>query len=170
MGWVTVMEAVTDASGTFAIPAWGPKRLHVRGAIGNASPALFLFKTGYVYERLTDRSRRFDEHAPFARDRNSPNPMRSYWNGKTIALKRFTENSEAYAESLRFVDVDVAALLETEECNWKEIPHFLLAIDRQSRNFEAQRTRWQLPTLKYLSTAYSRPCGPFLQFVEEHGK
>ena len=46
MGYVTVMEDVTNANGEFSFPGWGPKKWR-NGAIRDGAPLLILFKPGY---------------------------------------------------------------------------------------------------------------------------
>ena len=81
-GQLMVMESVTDKEGKFSFPAFGPKRAP-KGHLVNRDPQLLLFKSGYEYQRLNN---------PYSSDREMRlRPVRrSVWNGRVIALKKFT--------------------------------------------------------------------------------
>ncbi len=161
-GWVMVMETVTDTSGRFDFPGWGPKKHVGGGLVRNGSPLLILFKSGYELGYLRQRKQSSVEYAPLH--------MRSDWDGQTIKLKRFEGSADAYAEKLAFLDIQIDSLLYNEECNWKAIPKFLWASAEQSKIFAAQNTRRQLPSIDNMSLAYDRDCGSLRAYVEEHGK
>jgi hypothetical protein len=161
-GWVMVMETVTDTSGRFDFPGWGPKRHKGGGLIRNGSPVLILFKSGYELGYLRQRRQSSVEYAP--------SHMHSDWDGQTIKLQRFEGSVDAYAEKLAFLDDQIDSLLGAEGCNWKSIPKFLWAAAQQSNVFVVQRTRRKLRSLKYMSDRYSKDCGSLHDYVEEHGK
>jgi hypothetical protein len=162
VGYVMVMEAVTDASGKFAFPAW-TKRHRGWGAITNGAPKLIYFKTGY-YSGAEVNSTGTDV---------APAHMHSDRDGKKILLPRFTGSLEEYGRSLSlFLAIMIDELLSRDDCNWRAIPKFLWAVEQQHRVFVAQHVSefWRLNSLDSLSQSYSRNCGSLRQYVEEHGR
>jgi hypothetical protein len=144
--------------------------LNVTGAIDNRSPILILFKAGYAHERLNDRARPWDQLAPFSRDGNTLNPIPSYWNGKTIPLRRFDGSVAQYSEQLDFLQVSITTLLQYGECAFRAVPKFLWSVEQQRRVFQDQQVRSTLSSLTGLSDAFSGKCGSLKSFVEEHAK
>ena len=164
MGYVMVMEAVTDTSGKFSFPGWGPKRHRGSGIIRSGAPKLIFFKSGY-YSGAEANSNLTEA---------APKHMHSDWDGKNVPLPRFNGSLKEYADTFSFLDIQIDALLSTKECNWRAIPKFLWALDQQVRLFNAgDATRWRIPTLTSLDESYGRrnpDCTGLKQYVEEHGR
>ena len=116
-GYVKVMETVTDGSGTFHFPGWGP-RLNMRpGLVRNhTAPAIMVFKSGYAYRAVGNKG---DAGAP------APSQMKSDWNEKTIEITRASRQEPTKQDSSPFLDTDVSNLKNTEFA--VEIPRFLCA-------------------------------------------
>jgi len=159
VGYVTVMETVTDTSGKFSFAAWGPKRHRDSGLVRSGAPLLIFFKSGY-YSGARGNAAPTDA---------APAHMHSDWHEKTIQLSRFQGSLREYADSLAVIDILIDSLLSNDECNWKAIPKFLWAVEQQNRVFVASNVR-QLRDLDYLSIAYDRKCGSLKRYVQEHGK
>src|SRR5947209_1251959 len=54
-GWFKVIEATTDASGKYVIPAWGPETKRVEGVLKDGAPLLIFFRPGYEFHQATNR-------------------------------------------------------------------------------------------------------------------
>lgn len=157
---VMVLEAVTDADGRFTIPAWGPKLSSRRLSAGQ--PAFWIFKSGYDLGVAFSRTGALDY---------APERMTSTVNGETIPLKKFEGSIDAYADRLTYLGADIDQLLRNaSECNWKGMPKFLVAIDRQARLFDTTVTTAPLSQLKFMDGRAGNSCGSLMQYVEEHGK
>ncbi len=159
VGWMMVMETVTDASGKFSFPGWGPIPHRGPGIIRSGAPILFLFKSGYYFGGSEN---------PIGRG-TAPEHMKSSWDGKTITMPKFKGSPAEYAVAIGNLDVWVDQLLGNDQCNWKAIPKFLWAVEQQNRVFIANKFR-ELSSLNYLSLRYDRKCGSLEAYVEEHGK
>ena len=113
-----VFETVTDAQGRYRFPAWGPK-LNTRFPLGSfdfRAPALDFFLTGYGPDG------RANEYPP--REALLP----SYWDGKTIQLKRFTGTDEQWAQTLSFLQT---RLDWAPGMDWRRVPRITLALEVQ---------------------------------------
>jgi len=129
-GQIMVMETVTDDKGRFYFPAWGPKSTPVNFPqpltsephLVTRDPHLLFFKSGYKWRGLENE---------FSGDYNKGSLRKSDWNGKTIKMERFTGNLKEYAKYLDFFDPRFIR----EDCNWKEVPKMVLAIDQQRHMF-----------------------------------
>jgi hypothetical protein len=115
VGYMKVMETVTDKNGRFHFPGWGPRpNLHF-GEIRQAAPALMLFKSGYRYISMENNGNSMDA---------APHATRSDWNHQTITMKPhlWTLRDEAYAPLV----TDVESLWRHGE--WHRIHRFLCAL------------------------------------------
>jgi hypothetical protein len=127
VGQIMVMETVTDSKGHFYFPAWGPKTvpstmphpLRTQPHLATRDPHILLFKSGYKWMGL--------ENGRY----NKGSVRKSEWSGKTIRIERFTGNLEGYAKSLNFFNPRFIR----EDCNWKNVPQMVLAIDKQAQVF-----------------------------------
>lgn len=162
VGWVKVMEAVTDAKGRFAFDGWGPVEWKKPGALQGGSPTLILFKDGYQITFLVQQTRE--------RNGMAPAHMRSDYDKKTIKLARFRGSMGDYARHVARLDTDIDSLLATGECNFKAIPHFLNSVDKVNEVFLAMRLTNHVRSLSYLGERYSKGCGDLKSYVLEHAR
>jgi hypothetical protein len=110
-----VAEAVTDATGRFLIPGWGPKPRVALMALQDKSPQLLLFKHGYAPLILRNESRpAFIKSYPNYRSmtarqisermtsEGNPNEpiQESFWNGMSIQLEPFQGTQERWLQLL----------------------------------------------------------------------
>ena len=156
-------EAVTDGSGAFRIPAWGPIR-----ATYWYPPALWLFKSGYSV--LTLNSWNSTGHPVSSAAPSS----KSHYNGETLELPPFEGTLEKYAEHLA-TNANQPEWL-TQHCAWKGAPKFLSALAAESERFRLAGAKNVWP---YDRTYYEKldtyadvrsECGSIKQFVQEHGQ
>ena len=82
MGYVKVMEDVTNANGEFSFPGWGPK-IWLNGAIRDGAPLLILLKPGYEVSFVWEEKYGVE----FA-----PSHLSSSWNGKAISAEEVHED------------------------------------------------------------------------------
>jgi hypothetical protein len=66
----------------------------------------------------------------------------SYWDGKVAEMKRFEGDVEKYSENIDRFDNPVGYIIE--DCGWKKIPNILMALTKQNRIFEKNKTRNRL--------------------------
>lgn len=159
IGQLKVMEAVTDKNGRFTFPAWGPVEVS-KGHLVSEDPQLLLFKSGYHYQRLSNK---------YTSDRELRlRPIRrSDWTGKTIELQSFKGSKEKYAKHLGSLNNDLYPLLGSEACDWKQIPQMLLALTQQSRAFRKLGIEALYDVDVYLPVS-ERKCGSPKAFFEAY--
>ena len=160
MGYVTVMEDVTNANGEFSFPGWGPKKWR-NGAIRDGAPLLILFKPGYDVRFLWETKYGVE----FA-----PSDLSSSWDGKVIPLKKFAGSLDTYDQYLSGLRTFLDTLLLEGGCAWKEAPRFLAAIDRQHKVLLAARTFAGLASLESMESRAGKSCGHLKAYVLEHGR
>ena len=110
-----VAEAMTDATGRFLIPGWGPKPRVALMALQDKSPQLLLFKHGYAPLILRNESRSaFIKSYPNYRSmtarqisermtsEGNPNEpiQESFWSGMSIQLEPFQGPSDRWLDLL----------------------------------------------------------------------
>lgn len=162
VGWVKVMEAVTDANGRFAFDGWGPIEWKKAGALQGGSPTLILFKDGYQITFLVQQTRE--------RNGMAPSHMRSDYDKKTIKMARFRGSTSDYARHVARLDTNIDSLLSTEECNFRAIPRFLGSVDKVNEIFLSQKLPNHVRSLTYLGERYSKGCGDLKSYVLEHSQ
>ena len=138
-GQLMVMESMTDKSGRFYFPSWGPKR-RPRGTFNlfasrphlvYSDPQLLLFKRGYEYLRLRNK---------IISDYNTGGLRKSDWSGRTIELKPFAGTIKAYENQFEWFNryLERVAADVPEECGWKKIPNTIRAMNRERMHLIAQ--------------------------------
>lgn len=131
---VQILEAVTDFSGRYSFPSWGPK-FALFGQMRSASPEIFVFKTGYKFRALYN-----EWHSGL-------DTTKSAWNRKTIALEPFSGTLSAYVEQLSSLNsglwnagVDVGRH-SGEYCGWTKFPKMLRQLDKLEAELRAAGVR-----------------------------
>lgn len=158
-GQLMVMETVTDSQGKFSFPGFGPKPA-VTSHLVHKDPELILFKSGYRYQILTN------EYSGDIELRTRA-VRRSEWNGKTIELKPFKGGAVEYANHLGSLNNNLYPLLGSDSCEWKKIPHMLLALTQQSRIFKKAGIEALYDVNVYLPVSENK-CGSPKVFFETY--
>lgn len=156
-----VMEAVTDYSGHFAFPAWGPLNAPFGAYLEGSDPAIVMFKPGY--ELYGAANLLFTRINPFI------DSTRTSWiNGTTVKLKKFSGDLKAYARHLEYLGdrVDFSREDRHQHCDWKEIPRMLVAVDKQERVFRKNNVYSSLPILDDLP--FQDQCGSAREFLKKY--
>lgn len=127
VGDLMVMESVTDKSGRFYFPAWGPIRHWGRSRLTYMDPEIIIFKSGYEYRRLAN------ETTKEAIGGKAFPVRKSRWNGKTIELKPFKGTVEAYEDHFESLNdaLEHTATDNPKECGWKKISNTIRAMNRE---------------------------------------
>jgi hypothetical protein len=158
MGYVTVMEDVTNANGEFSFPGWGPKKWK-NGAIRDGAPLLILLKPGYDVRLLWEGKYGVE----FA-----PNHLSSSWNGKAIPLKKYEGSLDLYDQYLSGLRTFLSTLLRKGGCEWKAMPRALATIDRLHLSLTAAKVFAGLPSLESMESLADMSCGSLKAYVLEH--
>lgn len=167
VGQMMVMETVTDATGRFYFPGWGPKLRSLKGELKDQSPGILLFKNGYEYQGLqnhtTNKSMQGDLEIP----------LRSIWDKTTIKLEKFRGTVEAYADHVRSLDNYLEWARYGEDCEWKQIPAILVALHRMSESFSSQGVKpegWQIGVTirKVTDVGNQKQCGSASDFFRKY--
>lgn len=135
VGQMMVLETATDKDGVFRFPAWGPLKRKA-GFLLIDDPQLLLFKSGYDYRRLNN----YRDGVPLKGRWRAP-VRTSQWGGKTIEMKRFRGTGEEYAEQVYQLDSNLDFARYGSDCEWKKIPHMLVAVHRASDRLDSQGVR-----------------------------
>ena len=119
-----LMESVTDDKGRYAFPAWGPLKVQ-RDLLSDArlkdqDPELIFFKSGFAPLVLRNE-RSIDFSGP------GPSLRTSDWDGRTIALEKFTASPAAYASVVSTLLTGVSI----GRCRWQKIPRAIVTITRE---------------------------------------
>lgn len=165
-GDIQIMEAVTDQSGRYQFPAWGPKPLPpkknglwVDQYIGNGDPELVFFKSGY---KLDSRS-----NVLVVSEHNRSLIRRSDWNGKTIELKPLGASTEENIDNLTRAGLALSFALHADGCEWQKIPRMLAAQLKEAGKFTKQNT-FSLLSISNIPT--DSQCALPQEFLKEYLK
>lgn len=155
-GLVMVTEGITDATGTFRMPGWGPIRVWgVFPEVGPLNPRSYAFKWGYARWL----------HANDPAGASDVITRRASIDGTPIQLEPVSTvpdspgtSSQALVEFRRFA-FDMMVLFQYSTCDWRRTPRIWAELapilereDVQTRdNFEA--------------AAKAQGCGSFLEFM-----
>lgn len=121
LGNLNVLETVTDASGRYSFPAWGPRI--GRGHLGVNSPGLWLFKPGYRPAGISGN--------PYYHTMGTSS---SFYHGKTLKLEPFRGTPGEYARNLSRLNDSLWRVghARGKPCDWKSFPRMLQALDAQA--------------------------------------
>jgi hypothetical protein len=172
-GQIQIQETVTDASGRYFFPAWGPLPLPkkkngwwVDQYIAAEEPGIIYFKADYGFDvRSND----------ITVERVSGSVRHSKWNGKTVPLKALAGRAER-VRTLQLADsyLYFAFRLDDETCPWKRIPRMLTAVIEATEEFQ-KRNRPESVTefsmmLDRESPPGNRRCGSMPDFLKDYSK
>jgi len=138
VGYLKVMETVTDKSGKFHFSGWGPRpNLHF-GGVDNSSPSLLLLKRGYEYKATSNRA-----------SVTTPTPSRftSDWDGKTLRLSRTSDTPGRRPRDLDLMMIDVESLKMYGD-HWGEIHDFLCEMGLEVTRRLGEHTEYTLADLE----------------------
>lgn len=147
-GQMMVMETVTDKSGRFYFPAWGPKLRPPLAALTFADPEIIMFKSGYDFVTLQNTPTSYY---------NKDSLRRSEWNGKTIKMKSFKDyivqdgriKTSAYAKRIGWLGGTLSWADRGDSCDLKYIPRMVVAVHLQKEKFREQGIYSSLPGYDY---------------------
>jgi hypothetical protein len=122
VGYLKVMETVTDQNGKFHFSRWGPRPNFYLGEIRQEAPVLMLFKSGYRYTPTQNQGSALTA---------APNAMKSDWNDQIILMKRYSGMKPDYDAGF------IPLLTDMEDLKrhgyWADIPGFLCALGREHK-------------------------------------
>ncbi|EDN69962.1 hypothetical protein BGP_3130 [Beggiatoa sp. PS] len=151
VGQLKVMETVTDKNGRFSFPAWGPL-VTVWGHLKKDAPRLVFFKSGY--EAGADYS------VQNYSDRN----------GQVITLAKFKGSLEEYADRLSRLSsmLGYAFRSPNGECQWKKIPHMVVALHKQKAIFNQYNVSNLLNSIEDLAKRSPKSCNQSQSFFRSY--
>ena len=120
-----ILEAVTDASGAYTIPAWGPTLLSPRARVSQYEPHLYILKRGYRPKGLNNHELG-RVHAV----------SESIWDGKVIELERPQGPLRDQLGSIRRAYMRLSPSLESEP-DWRNYPRATLEAYAEARRLQA---------------------------------
>ena len=117
-GQLAVFETVTDDSGRFHIPAWGPRKVSAWVTVYGDQPVARILKRGYepliVYEQIND---------PGENSMRARSHMRPEISGKDLMLVPVREGSlNDYAQKVDRLWSSVVTAFVTTRCDRKQVP------------------------------------------------
>jgi hypothetical protein len=122
VGYVNVLESVTDGNGHFSFPSWGP-RVANRGKVRLSAPALYIFKSGYRFGV-------YENNGPSTV--NAPSKLVSDWAGKSLKLKPFVGSPKELVESYVFL-TSVAIHDLDKNGRIADVPKFICSIAQENQ-------------------------------------
>lgn len=150
-----VAEQLTDHNGRFSFPAWGPVAARPGSRLNPRAPQMLLFKEGYRYLRLTNRKNTGEQH------------LVADWNGRTLEMRSLPPDAVAnlgpgravskHSLSINGLSIALAWAYHGKDCEWKQIPRMLVAVNRLKREFERQGLWTDLKSIDDLPA--SKKCG-----------
>lgn len=165
VGQIMVLETVTDQTGTFHFPAWGPKKvlppITINALLEEQDPEILFFKDGYRFAHVSNFDLRTET------DFRNQSLRASQYDGKTIEMMKVqgTLSSGAVTDmNLRLDPLDAY-------CAWRNVPLLIEAIRKET---EALHRRGDYTGTFYdhlvNNEAYElkEGCGSVQQFVREH--
>jgi hypothetical protein len=120
VGYVNLLETVTDHNGRFSFPAWGP-RMASNGKIRLSAPVMLLFKQGYKYGVFAYNGRSTE---------NAPEDLKSDWNNRLIPLTKFVGTAQQYDDNLRNLETIFILDLDSNG-RTAEVSRFVCAVMHQ---------------------------------------
>lgn len=122
-----ILEAVTDATGAYTIPAWGPTLLSPRAQVSRYEPQLYIFKRGYHTKRLNNHELGRAHAVP-----------ESIWDGKVIELERPQGPLRDQLGSIRRAYMRLSPEIESEPSkDWRNYPRATLEAYAEARRLQA---------------------------------
>ena len=158
VGYLEVMETVTDANGQFSFPGF-TKTNATWGELRNEDPAVVIFKPGYKAVRVTN-----DHPGNTAAGTSTVAAV----NGKTVRLVKLNmDYSDKNARWYWAVDTLIPNLIE--DCEWKKIPRAILAMDKELKRVDKINS-WLnigLPAIEQIEGVKGR-CGSAAAFFRDY--
>jgi hypothetical protein len=137
-----VIEAVTDSTGNYFMPSWGPHPRLPFNYLDNSDPKLSIFKIGY-FPQVLFNPLVSEEHL------NRDSLRTSQWDGKKIKMRKFEGSLEDYASRLNsFYDGLIGDRMSNYE--WKKYPQMAKAVYAEYRQLKAKGLRVYRPSLPYV--------------------
>jgi len=129
-GQLMVAEAVTDATGNFHVPAWGPKPVTPLVYVPEEAPQLLFLKQGYHPTREVNIVTGAESAGPI---------IQSKWNGQTIKLTKFTGSEKEWADLLGRFEISLNFAFSYHDCSWKQIPRMIVAMHLEEKRLREKR-------------------------------
>jgi hypothetical protein len=127
-GQLMLLETVTDYSGTFHFPAWGPRKALV-GWLGNEDPMILLFKDGYQFKVALNPFRSVPSEMPTG-------IRTSIYDGKVIEMHRFNGTLQEWKAGLDHFQLSIEDATRGD-CSWRSIPRLTAALGQESKKLSA---------------------------------
>jgi len=165
VGFLEVLETVTDSKGRFHFDSWGPVWRPGWGVLDAKDPRMYLFKDGYRYKQLLNGHQ--------GRSTTGAMGRRSTWSGETIPLERFEGDVDEYARSLSYLSNRIEPLAHRSlmphwSCEWQKIPRLILAIEKVEIRRKVANPRSMAELMTTEEIAYVEVCGSASDFFKNH--
>jgi len=163
-GDMELTEAVTDASGRFSLPGWGPKATPpypypVR--LSQLDPEIIILKPGYTPRHLMN-----NEHPDLVNRPQDlgPETRSSQWHNRVIELAKADDPPKSYALTLGGVLNGV----DYSNCKWKRIPRMVVTLTTErDRLKKLGISTFVTPTVEDLEYGKA-PCGSVKDFFRDY--
>jgi len=128
-----ILETVTDRTGRYSFPAWGP-RFALTGYLEEYAPSILFFKPGYKFLGVSN-----DHWYP------GMDTSKSDWSGRTVKLEPFKGTLAQYAEHMSSFNYDLWSIgfavgyHSGDYCGWKSFPRMLKTMDELEEQLKPLR-------------------------------
>lgn len=169
-GLMAQMEAVTDGTGRFHAPGWGPtpipSDLPARSMLNPMQPSIRLFKSGYRTHIVSNSWQGGYLSDPFYK---GPAERGSEWNGKAIRLTPLPERIADHDWRL-LVNPNFSASM-ISHCNWRTMPRYLSSLIKERERIAKQSSRASVSHLPQIDDVEqwggAERCGSVKRFLED---
>jgi len=162
VGQMAVMETVTDEAGRFAFPGWGPKLRPPWGVLIDDDPEVMLFKSGYVYDLLSNRGRRPEESRRVRR--------KAAWNGTKVEMRPCSGAETQCEERLRYLTMFTYGFPFNKQCDWRRMRRLLraFATEREKLGVRPEQASGPPPLeeMQRRNAPFDRWCGDVAEALE----
>jgi hypothetical protein len=165
VGQLMVLETVTDHTGTFHFPAWGPKKvpppITMNALLQEQDPEILLFKDGYRFAHISNFDLRTES------DYRKQSVRTSQYDGKTLEMDRIQgPQPVGWVEDMNLHLDPLDAY-----CAWRNVPLLIEAIRKQTEALRRAGNRTETFYDKLVnaeSDELKEGCGSVRQFIQEH--
>jgi hypothetical protein len=147
IGRLLTLEAITDTSGHFTFPAWGPK-LILWNALRSGAPTLVVAQRGYYIEITGHEDPRGGRPPPSF----TSEALDCTCNRQVLKLRKFDGDWHKYAENagVAIANVPLDSPGSGFACAWQDIPQFSREIGSRAEQLNARKMLHAIPTEKQL--------------------
>jgi len=165
VGTFKVAEVVSDKTGHFDIPGWGPEPVPREGVLDKFDPVIRILKPGYAPKSFVNE--------PFGKIGERARGQDHSWlsKGETFEIARFVGSPGQYLEKWEGLSLLLSNVLDNgSRCDWKRIPKTIRILEDQGRQARAHGLRPMFLDISVKRLLERKQCAPFDDFVRAYSE